>query len=168
MANTAITVTFVTEDELTDAEGNIYTSLQVELDSDRNEGETRFLFGSKAYYRIFKSPTDLVIAQTQSDGIITSEGVGTEEITEYITFADTNKGTIGYPLDSIVSAAWLGNDLGALSYVGNIVTASQTGVGVLKVVYNAIFTRHAISVNVDGETEYAVLIYITGTLPEPE
>lgn len=166
MANAAITVTFVTEDELTDEDGNVYTSLQVELDSDRNEGETRFLFGSKAYYKIFKSPTDLIIVQTQSDGVITDEGAGTEEVTIYITFANTNKGTLNYPLDSIVSAEWLGNDLGALSYTGNIVTSSKSGVGVLKVVYNAIFTRHAISVNADGVTEYAVLIYIEGTMPE--
>lgn len=166
MANTAITVTFVTEDELTDEEGNVYTSLQVELDSDRNEGETRFLFGSKAYYKIFKSPTDLVIVQVQSDGVITDEGVGTEEVTEYITFANTNKATINYPLDSVVSAEWAGNDLGALSYTGNVITSSQVGVGVLKVVYNVIFTRHAISVNVEGVETYAVLIYITGTIPE--
>jgi len=168
MANTAITVTFVTEDELTDEEGNVYTSLQVALDSDRNDGETRFLFGSKAYYKIFKSPSDLIIAQVQSAGIITDEGVGTEEVTENIAFANTNKGTISYPLNSLVSADWLGNDLGALAYVGNIVTASQSGVGVLKLVYNTSFTRHAISVNVDGVETYAVLIYITGTLPEPE
>ena len=166
MANTAITVTFVTEDEITDEDGNVYTSLQVELDSDRNDGETRFLFGSKAYYRIFKSPDTLVIIQTQSAGVITDEGSGTEEVTSYITFANTNKGTLTYPLESIVSAEWLGNDLGALSYIGNIVTSSQSGIGVLKVVYNAAFTRHAISVNVDGVTEYAVLIYITGTIPE--
>lgn len=166
MANTAITVTFVTEDELEDEDGNVYTSLQADLDSEANDGETRFLFGSKAYYRIFKSPTDLVVAQVQSAGVITDEGNGTDEITEYITFANTNRGRIGYPLESVVSAEWLGNDLGALSYVGNIVTSSQVGVGVLKVVYNVIFTRHSISANAEGETEYAVLIYITGTLAE--
>lgn len=164
MANTSISVTFVTDvGNLLDEDGNAYASIQAQLDSTYNNGATRFLYGSKAYYQIFKSPSGLSISQEASAGTITSEGTGTEEVTEYVTFANSNEGSLSYPLDSVESATWLGKNLGALSYVGNNVLASQSGVGVLKLVYNAAFTRYAISLN-SSEDTYVVLVYITGTL----
>lgn len=160
MANTSITVTFVTEAENLD----VNAVLQVQLDSTLNLGETRFLFGSKAYYQVFFSPSTMTITQTASDGNITEEGSGTEEVTEYITFANSNEGSTGYPIGSVVSAEWFGTNLGALSYIGNTVQASKSGVGILKLIYNSAFNRYAISVQSTGDSEYYVLVYIAGTV----
>jgi hypothetical protein len=159
MANTSITVTFVTDTE--DVEEN--ASIQVQLDSERNDDETIFLYGSKAYYQVLFSPSSLTISQIASDGEITEEGSGITEFTEYVIFSNSDEGSAQYPVSSVVSAEWQGDGLGALSYTGKIVKASKSGVGVLKLTYNAAFNRYAISVSDREETEYYVVVYITGT-----
>lgn len=160
MANASITVTFVTDTGNLEANA----SIQVALDSARNEGKTRFLFGSKAYYQVYFSPSTMTISQIASDGAVTEEGSGTEQQTEYVNFSNSNEGTVTYPISSIVSSEWFGTNLGALSYIGKTVQASQSGVGVLKLVYNTAFNRYAISVSDTGDDTYYIIVYIAGTV----
>jgi hypothetical protein len=155
-------VTFVTD------AGNLETNanISVQLDSDRNGGKTRFLYGEKAYYQIFFSPETMTITQTASDGTISAEGSGEELIEEYVTFANTNNGNTNFPVNRISSSEWLGNNLGAISYVSKQITSSLSGTGILKVSYYANFTRYAISIPEKSDPEYYVVIYLSGSIAE--
>lgn len=173
MANTALTVTFVT-DVITDDSGiPIDASVQVRLDSDRNEDRTRFLYGSKAYFQVFTAPSELTLELSSSDGNITEEGTGEETITTYVNFPDTNQGDVSFPVaeilydlddDGLPGTRWLGEGLGAIHAEGDKIVASQSGIGVLKITYKANFRRYAISINDQGVSEYYVLVYILGVI----
>lgn len=165
MADSSITVTFVTQTS-EDAEEN-NQSIHVELDDEKNlevygEEKSQFLYGEKAYFRIYKYPDSLAISLTQSDGTLTNEGSGTSETSENISFTNTNEGSAAKPVNQITGSSWLGKSLGAVSAVGTTVSASQTGVGVLKLEYTSNFTRHAISVEQKTEDEYPVIVFISG------
>ncbi|MEA3272338.1 MAG: hypothetical protein U9P90_01570 [Patescibacteria group bacterium] len=166
MANTSISIKFVTNVDDVGAEQNI---IKVELDDEYNNNETTFNYGTKAYYRIYQYPDSgsMTVYQTQSDGTITAEGSGSGDQEEQVTFANTNTASSGFPIKSITDTTWLGNDLGAVSGTGTTIKSSQVGVGVLKIEYTADFTRHAISVPTQGELEeYTVIIYINGSTDE--
>lgn len=164
MANTSLTVTFLTEVITDDSGEPIEASIQVALDSARNNDRTSFLYGSKAYYQVFTAPSTLTLTNTPSDGTITSEGAGLETIETIITFPNTNQSSVTYPVYSIESTEWLGNDLGAVHSEGDKIVSAQAGVGVLKITYKAYFRRYAISVPQRDEDEYRVIVYILGTI----
>lgn len=161
MANSSMTVTFVTE-------SSDSATIVVELDGEKieevyGEDKTQFLYGEKAYFKIYKYPSDLSIAITQSDGTIASEGSGTSDESENITFTNSKTGSTSKPVKSVTGSEWLGNSLGAVSVVGEDVTANTKGVGILALDYTASFTRHSLTVSGKSEDEYPVLVYIAET-----
>jgi len=163
MANTSLTITFVTEEKNLENNASIQARLDDEYNKDE-EGEAinQFLYGSKAYYQVFTSPEDLVLTQVQSDGTISPEGSGTAEIEEFIHFVDSYESNVTYPVRSIISSEWLGTNLGAVSVEGDKIKSSQKGVGVLKITYSAYFRRFALSLSTRDEEVYYVMIYISG------
>jgi hypothetical protein len=156
MAEQSIVVTFHTE------VAEEYQALVVELDDEMNDDKTQFLYGEKAYFRIFKYPPSLSITIFKSDGTITSEGSGDSEEEDTITFVNTDEGAVSKPVKNITSYEWLGNSLGSVSAVGTKVKASQSGVAVLKLKYKSNFVRHAISVSTKEEEIYPVVVFIIG------
>lgn len=156
MAERSLTVSFVTSSEQASQDATI----DVSLDSSRNDGKTQFLYGEKAYYKVYTYPISASITQVQSDGLITIEGSEYETINDIINFANTNESSVSYPVNNIVSTDWFGTSLGAVSSTGKTITSSQSGVGVLKISYRTYFRRYAISVPTKSETTYNVLVYI--------
>lgn len=149
--------------------GNGGGILSAEIDSRQdgfNSGNTSFAPGNQPAFLIFKSSDVEIDEITPSAGEISDLGTGTMSVTEIIKFANVAEATLSKPVASGLTVKWLGNDLGAVTLVGeNKLVVAAPGVGVLKVTYNAAFLAKKL-VNVDnplnGETEYEVLIYIEG------
>lgn len=156
MADQSITITFCSEVTEEDQ------ALVVELDDEMNNDKTQFLYGEKAYFKIYKYPSSLSLTITPSDGTIASEGSGTDDEEENITFVNTDTASSSKPVKSISSYSWLGNSLGAVSGLGTTVNASNEGVGVLKLDYKSDFVRYSITIGTQSEEEYPIVVFILG------
>jgi hypothetical protein len=156
MAEQSINIRFVTE------EVKAGEALVVELDAEMNEDKVEFLYGEKAYFRVYTFPEDMELTITPSDGAITAEGSDESEEEEDIAFINTSEASCPKPVSSIVSSKWLGTSLGAVSAAGTVINASSEGVAVLKLNYTAKFRRYALSLSAKEEDEYAVVVYIQG------
>lgn len=156
MAEQSISISFVTSEV---AAGE---ALVVELDAEKNEDKTQFLYGEKAYFRVYTYPGDMDLTITESDGTITLEGSGESEEEEDIAFANVSEGSCSKPVKSITSSKWLGNSLGSVSAEGTKITTSKEGVAVLKLKYKADFRRYALSLSTKEEDSYTVIVYIQG------
>lgn len=136
--------------------------LLVELDSVRNDEETQFKYGDKAYFRVYSYPIALSLTLTPTDGSISEEGNGDSDEEELISFIATNQGSTSKPVRSITSRSWLGNSLGSVSAVGSALTTSQEGTGVLKITYKSNFRRFALTLGTRDEDTYTVIVVVTG------
>lgn len=159
MAEQSISISFVTASV---AAGE---ALVVELDAEKNEDKTQFLYGEKAYFRVYSYPGSMAVTITESDGTITSEGSGTSDEEEDITFANTKEGSCSKPVKSIASSKWLGNSLGSVSAEGTKITASSEGVAVLKLGYTASYKSYALSLSAKDEDSYTVVVFVQGEVP---
>lgn len=160
MAKQTITITFIVAPPIEDA-------IYVELDAEMNFDKTQFVYGEKAYFKVYTIPSDLAIILIPTDGSISAEGSGTETIEdELLTFTETEEGennqtSVSKPVVSIISSSWLGNSLGALSAAGFEITATQLGVGVCKITYSTSFRRYALSLSAKDEDSYIVVVLIS-------
>lgn len=156
MAEQSITISFYSE---VAADG----SLNLDLDSEMNDDKTQFLYGVKAYFRVFKYPIDMVVELIKSDGTLAEEGSGVSEEEEMVMFVNTDTSSINKPLKSIVSYEWFGTSLGAISAEGNVIKSSISGVGVLKLTYESDFNRHSITIGEKESDEYPVIVFALGS-----
>lgn len=156
MAEQSISISFVTAGA---ADGEV---LAAELDSEKNGNKTQFLYGEKAYFRVYTYPESMGLTITESDGHVTSEGSGTVDEEENIVFTNSNEGSCSKPVSSITSSKWLGNSLGSVSAAGTKIKTSSKGVAVLKLNYRANFKRYALSLSAKADDSYTVVVYIQG------
>lgn len=138
----------------------------IELDDERNNGKTEFMFGEKAYFKVFADPS-VNVSIRATDGTITNEGTGQDVVEENLQFIDSNEATTSKPILSISSYEWLGNSLGTITKKDvKTLQAEKTpdplgdnGIGLLNVKYLSSFRRYAISVpQISGKNEYSVLV----------
>lgn len=163
--NSSITVTFATAADI--EAGHM---LYVELDGDKNAEEygsekSQFLYGEVAYFRVFKSPSDLKYDIVISDGSLTDHGKGTyvtkEDSPEMATFINTNTARSRLPVKTLTSQEWLGNSLGNVNVSDDVnLIAGKSGVGVLSYSITADFDRKGISVPNKNVPEYPVIIFV--------
>lgn len=144
--------------------------LTAEIDSREagfNSGKTSFQPGDQPAFLIYKSADVTIQSIEPSAGNIADLGAGLEPIEELLTFANATEATLQKPISGALTYKWLGNNLGAPVVVGdNLIRVPTKGVGVLKVNYNAPWLAKRLSglpTVLNGETEYSVLIVITGT-----
>lgn len=157
MATTSTTITFSTE---TSVEG---ASVDIDLDEEKNNGNSRFLYGTSAHFRVFKHPDSLNLTYFNSDGTLSMGGDGTATLTETITFANVQEGSTRFAILGIVSYNWFGNSLGVPSAAGGKkVTVPTKGVGVLEIKYTAKFRAGSLSVGFKPFEEYPVLVHVIG------
>ncbi|MCD6124284.1 hypothetical protein J7J62_03830 [bacterium] len=138
--------------------------INVEMDDEKNQGKTCFLYGEKIYFRVFTNPKNMNIRLESSDGSIFNEGTGYFEHEEDIQFANVNEANTQYPIDSVISSNWLGNSLGSISVSDTIIRTSETGVAILRLKYGVIYRSYAVSVGPRDYDEYPVLVYIEEVL----
>lgn len=132
-----------------------------------NKGKTSFAPGEDPAFLVFKSDDVTIDSVIPSAGSIATLTGGVMSVTDTLQFADTDEATLSKPYESGFTSKWLGTSLGAVTRVGATkLVAANRGVGVLKVTYNTRFYAYRLS-NVpnplNGETEYIVLIVISGT-----
>lgn len=145
-------------------------SLSAEIDSrpdGLNLGNTSFLPGDTAYFLVFPSGGAVIDNVITSVGGVAGSGTVTYPVEEFITFANTNKATLSKESSGGFTSQWYGSNLGAVTVNGNQVKAATSGVGVLKVNYNA--TAYAYGLNsptdVNGKTSFQILVVILGSDP---
>jgi hypothetical protein len=144
--------------------------LSAEVDSrpaGLNAGKSTFIPGATAYVLIYKSANVTVLPAESSAGSFSYGGTASIQYTEELQFADVANATLQVPIDgAMVSYKWIGRDLGApvVAGDGKTVTVPISGVGVLKVVYNAtaIIGALASPASVSDEVDFSILVLIKG------
>lgn len=138
--------------------------ISIELDEEYNQGKTKFPYGSKAYFQVYSDP-GLTVRIIQTDGTLSSEGVGKRSFEEQVQFIESQTAELSKPIRSITGHTWYGQDLGNITKTGiyQIKCAQAPDIlggkiGVATVRYDANFSRYAISVANQGVPEYPVLI----------
>ncbi len=163
MAQTSITVTFVTED----ADGpDGRDLLSCDLDEDKHvevygEAKSRFLVGETAYIRVFRYPPDKILRYETSDGTLGVAGSGVAELTDRLTFANAKEASLGKPADSIQNVYWYGRSGGGLDLDIDKITLASEVVAVADVTYRASFQRFALTLrSIPSDVdEYPVLVF---------
>jgi len=138
--------------------------INVEMDDEKNQGKTCFLYGEKIYFRVFTNPKDMNIRLESSDGSISNEGTSYFEYEEDVQFPNVNEANTQYPIDSIISQDWLGNSLGSISISNTTIRTSETGVAILRLRYGVLYRSYAVTVGPKDYDEYPVLVYIEEVL----
>lgn len=135
-----------------------------------NGGDTSFSPGDSPGYLLYFTADVTILTHLASLGLITSLGTRVVNVTEFITFQDTNESSLSKPSIGAPAIIWVGNNLGATTMNANRtkVIAATKGVAVAQAVYTA--TAHQFRLNniptvVSGLTEYEVLIFIAGETP---
>jgi len=138
-----------------------------------NGGKTTFGPGDSPVFLIFKTTNVTITSVTVSAGVVTPLGQGNFFVEQDLQFSNQDNVSLTKPINgSFQTQKWLGNDLGALTLIGETsVKAADAGgnnPGVNRVTYNSFYRAYRIS-NVpfplNGETEFPVLAYIQGTTP---
>lgn len=105
--------------------------LKLEIDDREdglNNGETSFKPGDQPGFFLFKDDNvTLNTGPKASAGGITSEGSGTKDIDENITFSNSDSSTLNYPPQTAVTMEWLGK---CYTISGTSVTPNSTLPGV--------------------------------------
>lgn len=96
-----------------DAAGDVTGTIKLEIDDREdglNAGDTSFAPGDDAYFFMFKDAnvTLLTTVPERTAGGVTGVGSGTKEISENVTFSNSNSSNLGYPPDGAVTMTWLG------------------------------------------------------------
>lgn len=147
-------------------------SLTIQLDSERNDGETTFGLGANAYLQIFPSfnvMADRVAdeGETLREIIVTNIGEARKifsdnpvDITdEYIFFPNTTSAWLDYIPDGEVSYEWVGREVGTISFSGRKIklkTSEENFAGVIKCTYKTLVD--IIETTCEEETEQLVVI----------
>lgn len=153
-------------DTIDDLNVSDHASISLALDDTKNNSVTSFLYADKAYFKVYayhkeaESPhtpndpdTEIII----SDGTLSSEGSGYEEITEFIVVSNEKTANTTKAIDSIVSATWLGRSLGSVVSTGGTgLQFSSAGYAVLEIVYKTKFKRYAVTLPSREVADYRV------------
>jgi hypothetical protein len=149
--------------------GKAPATLSMRLDAERNENKSEFAYGSTAYFQVFSWPSDMALDFAVSDGSLSGAGSGTAELTEDVSFDDSDRGSTEAPILQILSYRWLGRDLGPVTGLGgNTLKAATSGLAMLRITYNADFKRYGLFLASKTEAEWPVLIRAKGISANPQ
>lgn len=129
-----------------------------------NGGRTQFLPGDSAHYLLYKHKVSKT-TQRSSAGSLSFVGYGQRQIEDTINFIDTQEGSVQFPVYTLDSYEWLGNDLGTLAAVGDRdLRAAVSGLGVAVVRYTAKYEiwRLDSPAQINGRDSFQIAILITG------
>lgn len=95
---------------------------------------TVYTAGNHATVNMFPSDNAAVFSLSSGTAKRSSTG-NTITKTEYIIFAQSDTGSLGYPADKVLSISWQGKTGGAPTITGTTVSLPETCSGVLKITY---------------------------------
>lgn len=169
MSNATIRVQFRGADA-----GSAGAHLSAELD-DRpaglNSGKTGFVGGDSAFFLVYKSSNVEIVAADCSAGSVSKHADAvTVTKTEDLNFEDEDSAQLPVPAHAITASKWLGRNLGAITLQADkqTIKAVSRGVGVLRVTYQAQPMAYRLDspVKVAGETDFSILVLITGEVTD--
>lgn len=139
-------------------------------DDGLNKGNTSFKPGDTVHTLLYKA-SDITLLSgmpINTAGSYVPEGTGTRVVTEeYITFTDSNSGSLQYPATTAVSFSWVGNAIRTDDVSGGVtinlnrqqnIELSGTVVGVLKASYSAGYTAYKLY-SVPNEINQVLLFF---------
>lgn len=143
------------------------SSLSAELDSrpdGLNQGKTSFLPGDTAAFLVFKGPAVILDSVLASGGAVGLIGEGLFEVEEWLTFANAKEANTAKQVFSDFQYQWFGNNLGLVTYDGSVVTAENSGIGMLYVTYKAQYVAYRISSPslMNGKTSFQIVVVVSG------
>jgi len=132
-----------------------------------NAGKTSFAPGDDVYILVYKSDNVVITGTVSSAGSIAASGSASVEITQELTFEDSNAASLDVPAaGGITSVQWFGRSLGSVAVGGDKLTctASSSGVAVASVTYTATAHVYKLSTppSINGLTDYSILVLIQG------
>lgn len=129
-----------------------------------NNGRTQFLPGDSVFYLVYKHKLSTT-EHRSSAGSISASGVGQRQVEEVITFFDTPDAAVRYPIYTLDSVEWLGNNLGAISAPGGqSIRAATAGVGVAIVKYTTKYDVFRLNspAQINGRDSFDIAILVVG------
>lgn len=129
-----------------------------------NNGRTQFMPGDSVAYLIYKHKV-LNTEHRPSAGSVSRVGSGQRQVEEMVTFLDVVDGNVQYPIHTLDSFEWLGNQLGPISAGGGqAIRAASQGVGVAIVRYTTKFDIWRLNspAEINGRDSFSIAVLITG------
>jgi len=126
------------------------TGFILELDEEKNAGQSSFQPGDNCFIRLFPSGLN----PTLRTNIGTAKIDGTNiplEIEEYLVFARSDRESFRYPCSEILELEWIGRDCGQIKFSEEEVFLSEKKSGVLKIRYRTFFDRISFSSQTEGK-----------------
>lgn len=133
-------------------------------DGGLNNGRTQFLPGDTVAYLVYKHKLSTTEHKV-SAGSVSAGGSGQRQIEEVVTFFDNQDASLRYPVYTLDSFEWLGNNLGAISAPGGqSIRAASAGVGVAIVKYTAKFDVFRLNSpsQINGRDSFDIAILVVG------
>lgn len=130
MAKTTITVNFAA------ADGTDTALLKLVLDSDSGS----LAHNQMACVRMYRNPMTMEAQPSISHGRVTRQGLRRDQITETVTFANTDEAGLSCPASQIFSYQWIGRSLGGLRLATpETVTCDAAGCGAARITYETVY-----------------------------
>ncbi len=104
------------------------------LDSAENSDRTIFYPGFTARLKLYPGGRNPEITASLGTASFYARNLK-QTVTEFLVFKNSRKITAGYPVNSIISAVWLGMGAGKPSFQGRAVTLPSEQTGVLRLTY---------------------------------
>ena len=130
-----------------------------------NNGRTQFLPGDTVNYLVYRHRLSSTTHKSSAGSISQGPVNRTRQVEEVITFFDTVEGSVRYPIYSLDSWEWLGNNLGAMSAPGGTsLRAANPGVGVAIVKYTTRFDVWRLNspAQINGRDSFDIAVLVTG------
>ncbi|WP_303851665.1 hypothetical protein [Seleniivibrio woodruffii] len=147
------------------------SKILISPDTDRNTDEygktkSTFAYGETAYFRVYAEHPDRT-AVFASDGILTSMGIFTEEITdETAVFLESAAADTDKPVATVSGFEWLGNSLGEITRKSTYSVQcaaepkpSQGQFGTALISYRTSYALFGITLPLRNRESYPVLVY---------
>lgn len=133
-------------------------------DGGLNGGRSQFLPGDRVAYLVYKH----LLTTTEhrsSAGTLAAGGSGQRQVEEVLTFFDTAEAQVRYPIYTLDSVEWLGNNLGSMvAPGGQVVRAATSGVAVAIVKYTTRYDIHWLNSPpmINGRENFDIAILVVG------
>ena len=130
-----------------------------------NKGRSQFAPGDSVNYLIYKHK----ITNTEhrcSAGSVSRVTSGQRQVEELVTFLDSADASVQYPIATLDSFEWLGNQLGPVSAAGGqALRAASSGLGVALVRYTTRFEVWRLNspAQINGRDSFSIAVLVTGT-----
>jgi len=139
-------------------------NIVIELDEEKNKGKARFVYGDKAYFRVYSEGNYKI---NSTDGSVVKVGSISSTEEEFVQFVDSKQVKVSKPINSLLSTNWFGKSLGNITKTDTFtlecsedVDPSSGKIGIAKVKYASRYDLYYITLPKKPQPEYPVLVVV--------